>query len=385
MEYGSQSLTPYQQVLSNAHQLLKQGQPVHARLLLSRAEARLKGQGKLALTRLQIDMRSQIFKFTPLCATLKSPVRLPETSLLLEAKKSLQEPPKALTSDTEPVDDSEEPEAVLEYAMKLYAEDKVLEAYRLIGSLPAVFAEKESLRALRRDYEEVQSVLARFQVDAAWHTEVRGSVAIHTLTRPGVPTATIKSEGELDVPAFQLLSLLYETDLYPTWVPFCKRAHTLAELSLVRKLVYEYFSLPLIADRELMLYGYGVNALSDQGLLVVVAQSVSGEEFRGVEIPVPQTGRVRAQVNFFGGVIRPLTRTRTHFQLISNFDPVLRRLPYGVLNWFSRKFAKKIFKMVAKQAAHFPNSEHERRAAANPPFYAYVRNSLEDFFVQKGM
>jgi hypothetical protein len=375
----------YHQTLNAATQFFNQGQMTHSRLLLSRTEAALSSnREKVFLSPEEQRARAQILGHVPVRSLLVPPL-VTEMSFLLSAKQSMLQRPCALISDTSPAEDSEEPEAALLLALQLYAEERVLAAFQRFDSLPETLRGSEVLRPVLQDYEEVQSILARFQEDAPWHTEIRGSVTVHTLMRPDEPTVTIKSEGELDVSVFQLLSLLYETDLYPTWVPFCRRARTIAELSRARKLIYEFFSLPLVADREMVLYCYGVNALLEQGTLIVVAQSVLEDQFRGVEVPPPQAGLVRAQVKFLGGLIRPLTRSRTHFQLITNFDPILRRVPYGVINWGSRKLATKLFKSIAHQATKFAGSEHERRVMANPPFYQLVRSSLEEFFTHKGM
>lgn len=374
----------YLQALEAARLLFLQGQPIHSRMLLSRAEAALAVKGVVPLSQTEQRARAQILGQVPVLSLLALS-RPTEVSFLSAAKQSLQLPPRALTLDTVPVEDSEEPEAAVELALQLYAENRVLEAFQHIAPLPKSILESESLRPLLQDYEEVQATLARFHEDVAWHTEVRGAVTVHTLMRPDEPTITIKSEGELEIPAFQLLALLYETDLFPTWVPFCRRAHTVAELSLVKKVIYEYFRLPLMADRDVVLHGYGVNALQEQGTLVVVAQSVREGQFPNVAVPPLQAGLVRAQVHFFGGLIRPLTRTHTHFQLITNFDPNLRNVPYGVLNWASRKLGKRIFKTIARQAAKFAHSEHEKRVQANSPFYQHIRSSLEEFFVHRGL
>lgn len=374
----------YLQALEAARLLFLQGQPIHSRMLLSRAEAALAARGAISLSQTEQKVRAQIMGQVPVLSLLTLSLA-PEVSFLSSAKQSLLQPPRPLVSDTVPVEDSEEPEAVVILALQLYAEDRVLEAFQRLARLPKAMLERESLRPLLQDYEEVQGILARFHEDVPWHTEVRGKVTVHTLMRPDEPTITIKSEGELEIPAFQLLALLHETDLFPTWVPFCRRAHTVAELSLVRKVIYEYFRLPLVADRDVLLYGYGVNALQEQGILVVVAQSLREGQFPDVAVPPLQAGLVRAQVHFFGGLIRPLTRTRTHFQLITNFDPNLQNVPYGVLNWASKKLGKKIFKTIAHQAAKFAHSEHERRVQGNSPFYQHIRSSLEEFFFHRGM
>ena len=34
----------------------------------------------------------------------------------------------------------------------------------------------------------------------------------------------MKFEGEINVPLFGLLTMIYESNLFPEWVPFCKES-----------------------------------------------------------------------------------------------------------------------------------------------------------------
>jgi hypothetical protein len=80
---------------------------------------------------------------------------------------------------------------------------------------------------------------------------------------PGTRTVTVRVEGIMHAPIMNVLSLCNESDLFYKWVPLCSASDFLGQISRTRQLVRNVYSipLPLIADRETLVYGYGVNAL----------------------------------------------------------------------------------------------------------------------------
>lgn len=53
----------------------------------------------------------------------------------------------------------------------------------------------------------------------------KNGVKIYILKEPGQRFITIKFTVErIETPLFNLISLLYETDLYDLWFPFCKKS-----------------------------------------------------------------------------------------------------------------------------------------------------------------
>jgi hypothetical protein len=82
-----------------------------------------------------------------------------------------------------------------------------------------------------------------------------------------------------------------------------------------------------------------------------------------------------------GAALRPLPDNRIDFKFLSNFDPKVRAVPYNLLNWFSRKFAKGLFKKVQKKAWKLDGTEYiERRTwPEKRGFYEFVTEALANF------
>jgi hypothetical protein len=61
----------------------------------------------------------------------------------------------------------------------------------------------------------------------------KNGVKIYVLKEPGQRFITIKlSVDRIEIPLFNLISLLYETELYDLWFPFCKKSKDVRNLSV---------------------------------------------------------------------------------------------------------------------------------------------------------
>lgn len=63
----------------------------------------------------------------------------------------------------------------------------------------------------------------------------------------------------MNVKTVNLISMVYEVDLYKNWFPFFKQADTLANPTKHSKVNYLRVSPPVLSDRELYLYGFGID------------------------------------------------------------------------------------------------------------------------------
>ena len=161
----------------------------------------------------------------------------------------------------------------------------------------------------------------------------------------GDDAVTIKVEGLMNAPLLNLCGLCYEVDLFHTWVPLMKRSDKLAQISRTKQISRNLYSFPLpfVKNRELLMYGYGVNALNTKHkCIMAVGKTVEGL-FKGVQIPEIAKGCIRAISPISGATFTPVGENKVFFRFVSNFDPKMK-VPYSILNWFSRKFAKGLFK-----------------------------------------
>jgi hypothetical protein len=61
----------------------------------------------------------------------------------------------------------------------------------------------------------------------------KNGVKIYILKEPGQRFITIKfTVDRIEIPLFNLISLLYETELYELWFPFCKKSKDVSHFTL---------------------------------------------------------------------------------------------------------------------------------------------------------
>jgi hypothetical protein len=73
---------------------------------------------------------------------------------------------------------------------------------------------------------KVHQVLNSAETDDQWiHVSELFGISTHYQADPSDGTLTIKMEGVLeDSPLFELCAVLYEVDLYKSWLPFCNES-----------------------------------------------------------------------------------------------------------------------------------------------------------------
>ena len=74
---------------------------------------------------------------------------------------------------------------------------------------------------------------------------------------------------------FNLISLLYETDLYHHWFPFCKQSFDYMKISKTCKVCYQELIFPFpLKNRETIICGLGVNRMNHNGTILVMSKSL---------------------------------------------------------------------------------------------------------------
>jgi hypothetical protein len=91
----------------------------------------------------------------------------------------------------------------------------------------------------------------------------KNGVKIYVLKEPGQRFITIKfTVDRIEIPLFNLISLLYETELYDLWFPFCKKSKDVRNLPIKNKIIAQE------------------NRDSDESLLLGIVFPFSSEEQR---------------------------------------------------------------------------------------------------------
>lgn len=72
--------------------------------------------------------------------------------------------------------------------------------------------------------------------------------------------------------------MVYETDLFPEWVPFCDDCQNLKTIPKASKIVRIGFSLPIISKREGLMFGQGVDRIDHSDSVAIYCESITGSQ-----------------------------------------------------------------------------------------------------------
>jgi hypothetical protein len=155
-------------------------------------------------------------------------------------------------------------------------------------------------------------------------------------------TVTVRFSKELEMNIIPLLSLLYETAFYPKWFPFCSHSDMLVQPGKAKKLVYMVSSLPVISDRDFLIYGFGVNRLKENNSILMLVRSIDEtsnifqEQFKKKE----SKKYVRAFIKIFGFEMQILSPTKIKVTGLMNSDPKISFIPQGLVNTIAKQVMK---------------------------------------------
>ena len=191
-------------------------------------------------------------------------------------------------------------------------------------------------------------------------------------------TLSIKLEGELnDVPLFEQLCVLRETDLFHLWAPFMSQSRKLLQITKIElgelrvffvvvavpsKLLpalilhcphavsWFIISVPIFGlRRDAAFHAFGCDCMEADGSVLITARSV--EAYPGAFIPPPSTGwgSARMDIRSFSGLVTILSPTSARTRLIANIDPKLS-LPQKLIDFTMKKMCGVLLLCLQKQA-----------------------------------
>ena len=378
----------YLKSLATAIDLFWEGDEESALHCLNQGETELESAiGKIQSESFQNNLEGVLKKWRELLAKSEITKKTTIDSQAMDFFHELRPPDDSFqTSESDILmPDEMLPEDELQLVFSLYKDDKIFESIQLLARLKekyqSSFSEFAIINEIESDYQDIRNIYESVQVRDGWTQDSSGDISVYYKILSGNKTYSLLSEGIVNAPLFNFLSIMYETDLYHTWLSFCKKSFTITNLSRTRKIIFQEYSIPLVATRHACIYGYGANLLLSDGAVVIISKSCDGSEyFKGVKLPENLKTK-KAVLYIFGAIIRPISFEKIHVTLITNFDPVIKALPYKILNYFSKKLTKGVFTKAALLAKNLQGTVYQERMESpeNKEFYDYLRETQQEY------
>lgn len=131
---------------------------------------------------------------------------------------------------------------------------------------------------------------------------------------------------------FDLISMIYETDLYHKWLPGCTESKRVKRTLFHQHLTLR-FGLPFpLKDRNVLLKGYGDVWRGSKVMIYVGSiDSAQAEQDLGIK-----PGACRVDVVFSGILLRPLETGGTEMTIISRLDLKMSLLPDSIFDYAAK-------------------------------------------------
>jgi len=225
--------------------------------------------------------------------------------------------------------------------------------------------------------------------DQGWTVEKNGDLKVWYKKLPNSHSISVRMEAEIDIPLINMITLIYEVQLWPLWIPFLNKTQEIQAIHRGAKMYYLEANLPFpLSKRDMHVYGTGLNRLYENGTVLVIAKSIDHdnaffERHNAKKIENPKS--VNIELSMGGFEIQPLGPGRIKFTGVANGNPNFAWLPDSVLNFVIRKGSGLMFNWMVKHAKTYKGSawEKETQKPEKKEFYDWINNEVSEYFAKE--
>ena len=276
-------------------------------------------------------------------------------------------------------------------ALKKYYHEELFEFINLLNASTLVKekilnSKSDSFRNLLRFEESVIAFFSKEVNDKEGYTKVKGS-ALNFATRITGKTVTLRFEKEFEVNIINLVSIIYEVNYYNKWYPFCHVSETVNQPGKAKKCVYMVVEIPIIKDRDFLVYGFGINRLRENGTILILCRGIEANSgiFEREYKQKKNEKYVRGDIIIFGFEIKVITTEKVVVRGLCNVNPKISFIPQSIINYVSEKFAEDMFQKFIKIAQNYEGSEYQNKnpSKIDQEFYNFIQNEMNDIYGKK--
>ncbi|KAF4693457.1 hypothetical protein FOZ60_010875 [Perkinsus olseni] len=314
----------------------------------------------------------------------------------------------SLPSDEEEEEFTNDLYVEVEKLLRDIAEDRVAKAGRRLahirstckGQLPhdllaRMDANSKAISSMEERATRVRKVRIALSHDDGWQLQ-RDSKGIKTYYKHNKDTPNLHSlriEGVIDCPLFDLMALLSEVDFYKDWIPSYKflgirESEKVAAPRATQMLLHIVAALPWPFDnRDLVISVDGIDCIGpyeDPRQIVILLKSESGSSYEpyvsASEMPGPAGGSTACDVlGDSGATLTPLGDGKTFLQVVMHIDPHISFVPDWLIDIAARNFCYLMLTQV-RSAVDIVKKPcyQERMRDPNNAFYMYTRRRIEE-------
>jgi hypothetical protein len=254
----------------------------------------------------------------------------------------------------------------------LYDDDRFFDAVDALDNLQLAqdnIESNEKLMKVQRASQEINNLMREFESTEGWTLKSSTSSDDDVWYRWEEESGThsFRVEGFVHAPLFNILALIYEFDLFPSWFPMMSEGYMLGQPSPFCRFARLVAWAPWpLANRECLLRGYG-DIYAGNSVAIFATDAKAGETEDGVNVPQVSSENTRSNVRIAGFHFVPVSNNCVLVRTFFNIDPQIPLLPEWMLNLIIGNFCGALLGLMRKHASinKMIGSEHERRIKAD--------------------
>jgi len=300
-----------------------------------------------------------------------------------------------------------EAEKLLDLMKDAYYKHRLDEAYRKLQACESLKAhltpeekarfdeflkrEEKIITDIKHDNQYLHELIKELDYDEGWTVERSGDLKILFKKDPATNIISLRMEAEVEIPLINMITLINEVDLWPHWVAFVRKATEVKAIHRGARIYYLEAGLPYpLPNRDIHIYGTGVNRLYENGSVMIMAKSVNNdpEFFKHHDAQkVEKPGSVYVDIHQGAFEVKPLGPNRIAYRAIAHANPNFSWIPDSVINFAIRKASGIIFNKIVEHAKKFKGSmwEKETQKPEKRDFYDWLNGEVDGYFEREAI
>lgn len=288
----------------------------------------------------------------------------------------------------EQIEKKKEIEKICNEAMKKYYHEELYEFIDILYSNTLITdkilnSKSQSFKNLLKFEKNVIDFFNKEVNDKEGYTQVKGS-ELNFASRITGKTVTFRFEKEIEINLINFLSIIYEVNYYKKWYPFCSVSETLFQPGKAKKCVYMVVEIPIISNRDFLVYGFGVNRIKECGKVLVLCRGIQEKsdifyrEYKQVE----NKKYIRGDILIFGFEMKIINISKIVVRGLINVDPKIGFIPQKIINTVSEKFACDLFKKMINIVKVYEGSPYQNKnpSKIDKEFYDFIKDEVKLHF-----
>ena len=265
--------------------------------------------------------------------------------------------------------------------LSYYENEELFKFYSLISSSQEL--KNEIYKIKNKQFLEYEESTINFFLkelnDKETYTKIEGS-KINSSTRKYENNVILKFETDIDVNIIDLISIIYEIENYKKWCPYTNISENLSQPGKAKKCAYFVLDIPIITNRDFLVYGFGINRIKENGTVLLLSRSINEDSncFKNEFNMKKNSNYIRGDMPIFGLEMKQINQNKIHIRGLADVNPKLNFIPQFIIDFLTVKIAEVFLLKFIDIVKNYRGSEYENKnpSQIDNEFYNFIKKEL---------